>query len=827
MRYTSVKLVGYKRFLLNNIREFTFTPTERFQLILGTNGCGKSSLIEEISPFPAAPSDYSKDGSKTVVIMHHGIEYVLTSVFAPKAHHEFMKDGVPMNQGGTASVQKELIKQEFGYTQDFHAFIIGKERFSEMSIGRRRELLTSLSVVSYDYALKVYDKLREMLRDATGTMRRYKERLVNETSKLISKEEEEQLLIDVQNLHDELTLLQTRRAPVERPSEALSRDADRMCSEVLTLSTRVLQRYASVDIEGRYASKESLDEKLETSKLNVAALESKLVTLVEIHDRLQSDLEILKKTGEQGIEVLIQKRDAIVEEQKAILVKRKLGFEDWDTQRLQTLEAIYDDLSAILQVLPINEGRRFSMQRLETLRQEVKDIKEIVHTLQRQLDAHIATKNHLELHKNDSNVQCPACNHRWVLNYSPEKLAKVNNAIEKFSLEIDAGNLAIAGKETDIKETEEYLELYNNFGRCAKSAPNLKVFWNYLVENEFVTNAPRKALAVLEVFRKDCSFERDAHEKSQAIAEINALISQAEHLGAASLTDTMAQLALSETEISNLTQALIKERAEYNSMMSDKRAYNELMEMARKLDDLMFNADKLNNDAIEALRREIIIRSIQTLQVSLATKSEALSNHEMQKQRVTDLEVDIEKLKLEEECLKLMVKELSPTEGLIADGMMGFIRNFTGQINGLIRKVWSYPLQVYPCGASNEKGAELDYKFPLMIQSKDNVVPDISKGSSGMVEIVDLGARIVSLRYMGLSASPLYLDEFGRTLDKAHRTSAMEMIRSLMETLPFTQMFMVNHYSDLYGGFANVQTCVLDSRNIALPQSYNEHVVIE
>ena len=42
--------------------------TEIHQLILGTNGCGKSTIIQELSPLPPAGNDYLKNGYKKIVI---------------------------------------------------------------------------------------------------------------------------------------------------------------------------------------------------------------------------------------------------------------------------------------------------------------------------------------------------------------------------------------------------------------------------------------------------------------------------------------------------------------------------------------------------------------------------------------------------------------------------------------------------------------------------------------------------------------------------------------------------------------------------------------
>jgi ABC-type hemin transport system ATPase subunit len=127
---------------------------------------------------------------------------------------------------------------------------------------------------------------------------------------------------------------------------------------------------------------------------------------------------------------------------------------------------------------------------------------------------------------------------------------------------------------------------------------------------------------------------------------------------------------------------------------------------------------------------------------------------------------------------------------------------------------------------SSERGAELDYKFPLLVGTRDNIVADVSRGSSGMQEIVDLAFKVVALNRLRLDHGPLTLDEFGKTLDLEHRHAAVMAIKTLMDTKPFTQLFMISHYESHYGAFTNAEVCVLDARNIAVPKVYNTHVTM-
>lgn len=221
--------------------------------------------------------------------------------------------------------------------------------------------------------------------------------------------------------------------------------------------------------------------------------------------------------------------------------------------------------------------------------------------------------------------------------------------------------------------------------------------------------------------------------------------------------------------------------------------------------------------------------AIKHVNTTLARKEGAIAEIRGQRAIIADIESQISMLQDDEESLKLLVQELSPKEGLIAEGLFGFINIFSKQINQLMSTVFTYKFEMLPCQFDDESKVELDYKFPVSISDSDTPIQDISKTSKGQREIIDLAFVIMSMKHLHLDESPLMLDEFGANLDSTHRINATNMVKQLMEQHPFTQLFMVNHYDTIYGAFTNAQTTVLCDENVVIPKgcTYNEHVVIK
>lgn len=849
MRIISLELVKYKRMVLNNIDSFTFRPVQMIQLILGTNGSGKSSLVKELSPLPADAADYLKEGSKTIRISNRGNTYILKSTFNPSQKHSFLENGEEKNPGGTITVQKELVWQYFHINHEIHELLTGIEVFHSMSPSRRREWFTQLSDTSYDYALGVFTKLKERSRDLTGALKLAKKRLVTETSQVISAEEEEKLRHDVDLTHAELNLLMMQSAPIDRPMIELEDEQQRNYEELTRLSNRLLRMrfvapygtypYGSdprrteerdewgESVRPSFSSIDDIDAFLDDLRHQITSKETLINQAVTQHTKISETVQVLTRTGEEGVKSLQDKIDVLRAQKTAILARRKLKIEGLDANNaMSALDSVYDVLVATFSTIPENEDKRFNGARLKELQALLYRLKDRKTSTAAQLARAESQKAHIEAHKTDNALTCPQCHHTWIIDYSVQKHAAILAHIAELKEQLDTIEKETSTAEADMTAIKEYSEVYRDYARCVKNWPILQPFWDYMLEGQFVTRSPRKALAVLESFRFDLELEQNAKRVEDEIDEVKSLILSAAQLGDANLADQKLKLEECSHAIDQMTAALTKLQSSLADYGQYKRQLQEGLELGAKINSLTIMSEKLTQDMIETMRRETLNHCVRQLQSSLAMKMDRLSAIEIKKGIIGDLEKQVTSLTLEEEAAKLLVKELSPTEGLIAEGLLGFIRNFVGQMNALIRKIWTYPLQVMDCGVSGRAGAELDYKFRLMVQTKTNIVPDVKLGSSGMREIVNLAFKVVAMRYLGLAESPLFLDEFGKALDKEHRNAASVTIKSLMDTQPFTQLFMISHYEEGYGSFTNAEICVLDPRNITVPGEYNQHVTI-
>lgn len=847
MIITKIELVKYNRIQLNQITEFVMDINEIKQLILGTNGSGKSSLIKELSPLPITVSEYKDGGYKQIWIDSNNSNYVIKST--KNTGHSITKDGVELNKGGTITTFKEIVKQEFGITQEIHDLIIGLELFHSMSSSRRREWFTKLSDINFDYALKVYNSLKERIRDAQGALKRDKARLVVETAKVVSTEEEISLRKEADLIINELNLLMEQSAPIDNPVSFYKNDITNKQKILFSSSEKLLrmrcvapygtapygeketsyklQDEFGVIIKNTFTSVEDINEYINELSHKATALSAVINEHVSLYNKIDETIKILIKTGDQGIKSIHNKMMVLEENKEKELGYRKYKFHIKDpVSAINAIDSIYDNLVSIFSEIPVNNTKEYSQAAITAANNSLFLVKENKRILSEELVKLNAVKAHLETHKANGNIKCPNCNYVWTLGYSDEKYADTIRLIENKNIEITEVDKNITEIETKISSIYSYFELYKGFTSCVKNWPILQTFWDYLINNSIVINSPRLAISILDGFKLDLKYEINAHNIDKELNELLVLLKSAEKIGDASLTEQKEKLQAESEHIAELTASLNKIKNNISEYTKYRNQLVEALELDSRIKDLIESIEQSNEDMVEMIRRETISHCIRQLQQSLALKESTLSAIKLQKQIVSDLDKQVKSLTEECEAIDLLMDQLSPTKGIIAEGLLGFIRSYIGKMNKLLKKIWTYPLVIKDCNVSEDENSDLDYKFPMLVGNNTNIVSDVKFGSSGIQQIIDIAFRVTAMQYLGLENSPLFLDEYSSSFDMAHKQSALNAIISLLETSHITQLFMVSHNYSEYGCFNNLQVCVLDSRNIITPSVYNEHVKI-
>jgi DNA repair exonuclease SbcCD ATPase subunit len=379
-------------------------------------------------------------------------------------------------------------------------------------------------------------------------------------------------------------------------------------------------------------------------------------------------------------------------------------------------------------------------------------------------------------------------------------------------------------QEDLLNRNIDYGNRYRDYIRFVRTYPALNCLWEHIQNEHLIKNSPKTALIRISDALNDLELIESTSDIDKDITKTQNLLELARKASA----EDMSRVGTRIEEIEKLNGQYIKQLQTLNESLKKSTLMKSRVQTMLDLEEKIIRLEKSFRNAtqehVKALQNEIVDNCIKQIQIELAQKQSTLNSIDMQIGIVNDIASNVERLEKDEEVYKLLVKNLSPTEGLIAEGLLGFIRVFLKKVNAIISKVWTYKLVVLDCSA--EESADLDYKFPIVIEDNPKPIDDIRLGSTGIREMIDLAFRVCSAYYLGLADWPLYLDEIGANMDREHRKNVVNLVESLMEQTQVEQLFIISHNYEQYAAISGTDYCVLSTDNIVVPDSYNEFVEI-
>lgn len=832
MKILEIELKGYKRLSLNKIETIKINPYNKFHWVLGTNGSGKSCLIKEISPLPAVPSNYHKGGFKKIILEHNGVIYKLISDFTgPKNlfHFIILKDEKEeeLNPGHTSTVCSNLVFQHLGITKEFHELSVGLTEFDRLSPNDRKQLLTKISDTDYSFALSYFQKLLSTYRDTIGSVKTDQNRLVEAKAKLISKDEESLLIREIEELRFKAkTLMEVCPHPTT-PFNISSQRLKELQNQICFSSKNFKQKLKNNRRLFPLPDKEFLQTKLVTLESEIMFLENSNLKSFEKLREIEKKLKVFQLVHNTDAVTL---QNEILETQLELCVLEKDLKTNIKTKTPSTLLEEFDgwqrDLEHIVSNLIPDPTLELSQTILQESLREFQRGESFLLACEGKKEFISLKIKDIENCNHDEKVECPKCNYRWTPGKSPEDLRMLK---EEKTLLIEKTTVAKSKMDNlkyIIQKSEAYfqgLDYLNNFIWTHES---FKPFWDFIIYENIHKKNPETLLKEVLAFKQDlkilkviedveCHLKDLKHKKelldNQGTLNINTLLETQKYLNE-EISQVYDKREKVITELSYLKQKKSLNDFITNSI-EEAKSWQAKSEACFKENFDHFQRDKLSDFILET-------------NTAILAKEKVLRSVEIQKAQVEILENNLVETTEFSKVLKAAVRELSPTEGLIAKGLTGFINHFVGLVNGLIRKVWLYHMELIPILPNDDNSIELNYKFSVKV--KDEIVPDISDCSSGQKEIINLAIRIVALSFLRLDNGPLFLDEFGARMDVAHKASAFEAVSNLLSTSNFTQIFMISHFEGSYNSSLEADITVLCPANIQLPSglAYNQQTKI-
>ena len=817
MFVTSLQVKGFLRLAHNNINELTIDFTNIFQIILGRNGSGKSSLMGELTPYPSHKELYADDGYRRLCCNHRGHSYVILDDFnRGQAKHSIWKDEVLIHENLNPTMAKTVVKEIFGLDKMLVDILTDRIRFTTMSPVERRDIIMRASGINVELGLEMLEKIKERRSYFKEYSKNLSKRLVAEDNALPTTSHVEQLEKRKESILEDLSLLD------EINQKSVDIEPERnVISKLRELeSTWKSKVYRYLDTPEILHSAKEMDDIIEIgtrTKYKIEDIEKTKKALAEEIETIASTLGNARfsKTSEdlnKEIEFLKKERELLISNSKGFIFTDMYNY----SNAVACSQPLYEELRSVFDNLFDNSDRYFNIKDKQVNTEQIINATNLVSVMNKAID-NIETQ--LALHKDGEEVQCPACKNSFI----PGLTLSETSLKEKLK-----ANLEILAKTTkSLNEYKEYDLGYNEYTNALtkietlkKHFPIHKALFESLTAYNYIANSPKGCLQILEDWFNDIV-------KSTQYGEYSVRLDGTEQeLYRIGLIDFERRklddekLAKLEKKYSLLIDEQLKEKENLKAIKEYVFYIKDLEAFLKESGELVESIDLYKDDLLKNKIHSFVSSCKMDLNLELNNIEKEITSINYTIKNRASLIADKEKTDNDIELLNIIHDELSPKSGLLGDVMNEFIEKFVTQMNNFIKPVWTYDVKILPC--RNKKG-DLDYYFPISIMG-GTPTSDVKFTSTGEGHICNFVFKLLIMSTYDLQDYPLFLDELAGNMDDVHRVRVMKTIYDMVMNNYCTQMFLIAHYQQQYGVFPQAEVLVINAENLqTIPEGYNTH----
>lgn len=807
MQFIKLQVYNYLRLGANpNNKRVEYTPSTGMQVILGSNGSGKTSLLEILFGMPPEPKDLLENGEIITTIGHNNKLYELSAKRDDAVvRYSFIEDGVELNTASKVTVQRQLLMEYLGINGEIIELMTGNNSLTSMSKAKRKDWMIRSSKSDFTFILGIYDKVKKRYSYIRTVAEHTSKKLdaILTSPESISEESIERLDLLKNTLED---LLSDKRffeggskhslEDYERQVKGLKKlikDWRREKAKVTNLAStfcehRVIDtERVTMEEEHLERSLNELDKELEKTYEKIASKERTVVSL----DEMPSEAELM-----ESIESVTYR-------------KPEISGTDEELSRMRNISEYILDTHEAFIPLEVTDSELYEMtvrtDELDTVLGRLKKSAEIYGDRLKEM---LHLKTHTE-------VNCPACSNTFYNSiYDPAEEVRVSEESVKVEGELVAAETELnqlLGSIQQCKHTQEYLSKLKKYCRNTRYAGI-----DFNVVGFSLNDFNNRVIADKDMVE---NFLLNAGSRKEQDRLKSMLTLRRELVGT----------------IASVQSEVLDELDQYASELLDKK--NELFKtleyvkrVGRGMDNLLTSSKhiqsqrdvlvKMREEAIEDCRQEAIHKQVIDIKGEITELEEELYRSRERDNSITKLEIELKDLRKYIVVVKEIEKRLSPKSGLIGLSVRSYMEAFINIMNTHISNIWESEMRLVLPDIT-----KMDYSFPVKLGHLATPSSDVVETSVGQSEVIDLAYKLTMMQMLGMTDHPLILDEFGVFLDKAHRVKAYSYIVDLSESGAYSCVFLVSHYADLYGALnANTEYTVLDDRNIekaGLPNKLN------
>lgn len=838
MRLTHCDISHLVTFQFSSIQRLQLTFNEETQIIIGTNGSGKSHLLSQLGLLPPNRSEYEHDGYKVIEFDHNNKHYRLASDFSNKTSpHSFKQEDEELNTSGNTSVQMELLEEHVGFNKFTNMIVFNQLKITEMRQNERKTFFLEHNPSNVGFMLTIYKKINNKIRGLNTTLSILENRKVELEHEMLTSEEIEQYTKNKKEYETQLNYLITMIAKTETLLSSIDPNTssisfDSVVQQILELRKSLngdLYKFRNMEKANHKEVYNQYDKKLEVLQAKYDLLENNLKSInldsIEIENKIK-DID-----DNSVMENHVLKITNIVKEIENIGDKTCIN--PLSMEILKDKETILTTLKSVLTLFididiplysKIRRDRKHNFIRYYNHR--VSELTRLCDDLNRDLDYlksqivntpipdHPCAKSLCPLYVNHINQQT------HVKNEYDNKHKKYNF----YKRRIDKYNNYINEQSSVLQRMESYLKQLSPLNDLRNQYPFLKEFIN----SDMLVTLTREPLSIYRKISHLISLSENTHRLNELLSlkkEEDLKYSNRSQLmneNVNRLNQSLSKLKDSKRDIEDQLDKINLEKIKVSSVLKDYREYEGYLARLTELNN-MFNVvildekNKFERSQLNLLLRKLKIGK-ERINDKLAETTITLNRQSSLKERY-EKEVVMQITRIDELKTKLgnIAKALND---IPIQNVVNFINKVFTIMNQYISIVFTYDFKLVLLDPSKEP----DYKFKVNVN--DVIVPDISLCSEAQKEMINLAFTLALRTFLKLEDYPIYLDECGRTFDTKHKQRLLTLLQYLLDNHLITQLFIVNHNALIHEGLVNAETLVLNDENILTPAVYNTHAVI-
>lgn len=789
MRLISVTFNKYNRFNLNpRMRNCIIEPSKPIIIVAGDNGSGKSSLCSTLFPWPIDKSNLDVGGMVSRTWEHNNSIYI--DEYA-NGQYSLTKDGEELNTSGGLRVQESLFTECFGVDAATMRLLTGETRFTSMTVKQRQYWMSRLDGHQLEKLEAVVLKLKELKKE--------KDILLQYNNGQLGKYQ----------VNDDYDDLLAKR-------DALKIKLDEMFSSRVNVPTHP-EEYKQVIC--------SLKEEARRNVIYKKALRTELRYVKDIHiDSLNEQLTTAKLLRQVKVDRLMSISQPTISIEGLPSQEECLAYIAQCTDALFDVPTDYDDPNAYNKWLYVSSDIYRTLDTLSDLEHLLMVEESDVIAKLVELDKAILTTAN-EISRLEENIRlaiedmhnpltCPKCSTVFGKHLGAEvSQAHIDNASHRlhqlkeeystYQQHKTEANQLLANVQLSKRAKEHVVlklnDLLPELGTLVMAdIPNLAQCRTYLTS----------AVAALEQSNVNARLKADIDKYNGYIALHTKFAQQLTDSAAIEARKLEEEITELDTHITSLTK-LIQDKLKYNSIVAHSEA------TTKKILDICTNTlpAALQSIVLSGLNEAITMTALD-LRQELNSLVHQLSIYEANKAHHLSVTEAIDTLSSELTHINEALAILDGKKGFIGTMYKERSQQHIEALNMIISGLFSQDMNVLlPPEA-------MTFRFPISIEGTTR--EDVSCGSKGMQEIIDIAFCLLVRQTCHISHLPLILDEVGSALDAGN----LDKTYSFLLNCPVDQLVLVSHLAEIQNVLGDDQAdyIVLSSMNLAkytLPSTTN------